>query len=89
MSRFCFASFPVCAYKFSSHCLNNIIFIDNSLGPLARDSSCIYILEFNELAINGPKSGNNNFKINVSRFDMGTAVAQCLKCCATNRKVAG
>ena len=31
MSRSCFASFPVCAYKFSSHYLNNIIFIDNSL----------------------------------------------------------
>jgi len=26
MSRFCFASFPVCVYKFSSHYLNNIIF---------------------------------------------------------------
>jgi len=26
MSRSCFASFPVCVYKFSSHCLNNIIF---------------------------------------------------------------
>jgi len=25
MSRFCFASFPVCVYKFSSHYLNNII----------------------------------------------------------------
>ena len=42
MSRSCFASFPVCVYKFSSHYLNNIIFfIDSSLGPLARDSSCI------------------------------------------------
>ena len=40
MSRSCFASFPVCVYKFSSHYLNNIIFIDNSLGPLARDSPC-------------------------------------------------
>jgi len=37
MSRPCFASFPVYVYKFSSHYLNNIIFIDNSLGPLARD----------------------------------------------------
>ena len=26
MSRFCFASFLVCVYKFSSHYLNNIIF---------------------------------------------------------------
>ena len=26
MSRSCFASFPVCVYKFSSHFLNNIIF---------------------------------------------------------------
>ena len=41
MSRACFASFPVYVYKFSSHYLNNIIFIDNSLGPLARDSLCI------------------------------------------------
>ena len=36
MSSSCFASFPVCVYKFLSHYLNNIIFIDNSLGPLAR-----------------------------------------------------
>ena len=43
MSRSSFASFPVCAYKFSSHYLNNIIFIDNSLGPLAKDSPCIKI----------------------------------------------
>jgi hypothetical protein len=34
----CFSSLPVCVYKFSSHYLNNIIFIDNSLGPLARES---------------------------------------------------
>jgi len=26
MSRSCFASFPICVYKFSSHYLNNIIF---------------------------------------------------------------
>jgi hypothetical protein len=39
MSRSCFASFPVCEYKFSSHYLNNIIFIDNSLGPLATERS--------------------------------------------------
>jgi len=31
-NRSCFASFPVCVYKFSSHYLNNIIFIDNSFG---------------------------------------------------------
>ena len=42
MSRSCFASFLVCVYKVSSLYLNNIIFfIDNSLGPLARDSLCI------------------------------------------------
>jgi len=41
MSSSCFALFPVCVYKFSSHYLNNIIFIDNRLGPLARDSPCI------------------------------------------------
>jgi len=41
MSRSCFASFPICVYKFSSHYLNNMIFIDNSLGALARDLSCI------------------------------------------------
>jgi len=41
MIRSCFALFPVCAYKFSSHYLNNIIFIDNSLGPLATESFCI------------------------------------------------
>ena len=42
ISRSCFASFPVCVYKFSSHYLNNIIFIDNSLEPLARDSPCSF-----------------------------------------------
>jgi len=41
MSRSCFASFPVCVYKFSSLYLNNIIFTDNRLRPLAKDSSCI------------------------------------------------
>ena len=40
MSRSYFASFPVCVYKFSSHYLNKIIFIDNSLGLLARESPC-------------------------------------------------
>ena len=43
MSRSCFASLPVCVYKFSSHYLNNIIFIDNSLGPLATESPCILL----------------------------------------------
>ena len=42
MSRSCFASFPICIYKFSSHYLNNIIFIDNSLGPLATESPCTW-----------------------------------------------
>ena len=27
MSRSCFAPFPVCVYKFSSHCLNNVILL--------------------------------------------------------------
>jgi len=40
MSSSCFAPFPVCIYKCSSHYLNNIIFIDNSLGHLAKDSPC-------------------------------------------------
>jgi len=40
MSRSCFASFPVCVYKFSRHYLNKIIFIDNSLGRLAKESPC-------------------------------------------------
>jgi len=42
MSRSCFASLPVCVYKFSSYYLNNIFFIDNSLGPLAKDSPCTF-----------------------------------------------
>ena len=41
MSRSCFASFPVWVYTFLSHYLNNIIFIDVSLGPLATESPCI------------------------------------------------
>jgi len=32
MSRSCFASFPVCVYKFSSHYLNNIIFYRQKSG---------------------------------------------------------
>ena len=40
MSRSCFASFPVCVYKFSSHYLKKIIFIDNRLGPLATEPPC-------------------------------------------------
>jgi len=44
MSRSCFPSFPVCVYKFSNHYLNNVIFIDNSLGPLARESPCTLCL---------------------------------------------
>jgi hypothetical protein len=38
MGRSCFASFF--SFSFSSHYLNNIIFIDNSLGPLATESPC-------------------------------------------------
>ena len=41
MSRSCFSSFRVCVYQFSSHYLSIIIFIDNSLGPLATNSPCI------------------------------------------------
>ena len=43
MSRPCFASFTVCVYKFSSNYFNKIIFIDNSLGPLATESPCISV----------------------------------------------
>jgi len=32
MSRSCFASFPVCVYKFSSHYLNHIIFYRQQFG---------------------------------------------------------
>ena len=56
MSRSCFASFPV--YKFSSHYLNNINFIDNSLGSLATESPCTYsdpLLCFSK--------DNDNFKV--------------------------
>ena len=42
MSRSCFSSFPLCIYKFPSHYLNNIMFIDNSLGPLATESPCTH-----------------------------------------------
>jgi hypothetical protein len=38
MSRSCLAPFPVCVFKFSSHYLFNIIFIDNSLRSLTRES---------------------------------------------------
>jgi len=34
----CFPSLPVRVYKFSSHYLNNRIFIDISLGSLATES---------------------------------------------------
>jgi len=43
MSRSCFTSFPVSVYKFWSHYLNNIIFIENSLGHPATESICIYM----------------------------------------------
>jgi len=38
ISRSCFASFPVCVCQFSSHYLNNIIFIDNNLVSLFTES---------------------------------------------------
>ena len=55
MSRSCFASLPVYVYKFSSHYLNNIIFIDNSLGALARESPCITLcmLHYNPRHVSG------------------------------------
>jgi len=40
-SRSCFPSFPVCVYKISNHYRNNIMIVDNSLGPLATESPCI------------------------------------------------
>ena len=40
-SPYCFPSLPVCVYKSSSHYFNNVIFVDNSLGPLATESPCI------------------------------------------------
>ena len=43
MSRSCFVSFPVCVYKLSSHYLNNIIFMDNSLRSLASELPCILL----------------------------------------------
>jgi hypothetical protein len=51
MSRSCFASFPVRLCKFSSHYLKNIIFIDNSLGHLARESPCICIYSLRNGAV--------------------------------------
>jgi len=48
MSRSSFASLPVCVYTFSSHYLNNIIFIDNSLGTLAIESPCIITYLFHK-----------------------------------------
>ena len=60
MSRSCFASIPVCVYKFSSHYLNNVIFIDNSLGPLATESPCIYrIYKRGRGSYNGSRVGSN------------------------------
>ena len=41
ISRSCFASFPVFVYKFQVVISITYFFIDNSLGPLARDSPCI------------------------------------------------
>ena len=64
MSRSCFALFPVCVYKFSSHYLNNIIFIDNSLRSLVKDSPCIIIILCNNyiiiICINNNKNAVNN-----------------------------
>jgi len=49
MNRSYFASFPLYVYKFASHYLKNIIFIDNSLGPLAIDSPCTTQAEINRV----------------------------------------
>ena len=43
MSRFCFAKFPVCVYKFSSHFLNNITFYRQYFGSSSNRLS-LYIL---------------------------------------------
>jgi len=42
MSRSCFASFPVCVYKFSSHYLNNIIIYRQYFGA-SSDRITLYI----------------------------------------------
>ena len=42
MSRSCFASFPVCVYKFSSHYLNNVIFYGQYFGT-SSDRITLYI----------------------------------------------
>jgi len=44
MSRSCFASFPVCVYKFSSHYLNNIIFYRQQFGASSKRLSMYYHL---------------------------------------------
>jgi len=50
LSRPCFVSLPVCVRKFSSYYLNNINFIDNSLGPLAQsNSNTLYAKRFQNL----------------------------------------
>ena len=40
MSRSSFSSFFSFHFSFSSHYFDNIIFIENSLGPLATESPC-------------------------------------------------
>ena len=45
MSRCCFISFPACVYKFSSHYLKKIIFIDNSFGA-SSDRITLYVYNF-------------------------------------------
>ena len=43
MSRSCFASFPVCVYKFSSHYLNNMIFYRQQFGA-SSERLTLYVL---------------------------------------------
>jgi len=62
MSRSCFASFPVCVYKFSSHYLTNIIFIDSSLGPVARDSPCTVIPRLTKIIRSGVTFVSRNLR---------------------------
>ena len=44
MSRSCFASFPVCVYKFSSHYLNNIIFYRQQFGT-SRERITLHMIK--------------------------------------------
>ena len=60
MSRSCFASFPVCVYKFSSHYLNNIIFYRQYFGASSNritlylvilHSACTLYMEMDDMYV--------------------------------------